>query len=259
MEILSLLNQVALINKKYEDIADITGDRFNIFQILGLSSSEVRLHSALIAELLNPKGSHGLKDTFLALFIEKLFKYDESLKGSFFSSENANVIVEKWIGYVDNENHSGGYIDILIELQNQKSIIIENKINASDQDGQLRRYYNYNKKSIIIYLTLDGKEANELTTKNLEYVKDKISPLCFSYKDFIKEWLEVCKKETVNYPLIRETITQYINLIKHLTHQSTNKLQEMEIEKLILSSKEKYESAEKVSNALQSLRTVSYT
>ena len=40
------------------------GDYFNVFNTIGLWSEEVRLHSKFIAELLNPKGSHGLSYSF---------------------------------------------------------------------------------------------------------------------------------------------------------------------------------------------------
>ena len=65
----NLLENVHVIQNKYDDIADITGEKFNIFSVLNLTSNEVRTHSAFIGELLNIKGSHGLKDIPLQLFI----------------------------------------------------------------------------------------------------------------------------------------------------------------------------------------------
>jgi len=59
--VLSLLNQVSSIVTQYDKIARITGENFNVFNVLKLSTSEVRTHSALLAELLNPEGSHGQK------------------------------------------------------------------------------------------------------------------------------------------------------------------------------------------------------
>ena len=70
-EIKALLSGVSEIKKKYDEIAILTGENFNVFNILGLSTKEVRTHSAFIAELLNPKGSHGQGDTFLKLFVEQ--------------------------------------------------------------------------------------------------------------------------------------------------------------------------------------------
>jgi len=63
----SLLDQVNAISKKYKKVNELTGENFNIFRILKLESSEVKTHSAFIAELLKPSGSHGQKDTFFKI------------------------------------------------------------------------------------------------------------------------------------------------------------------------------------------------
>ena len=68
----NLLENVNVIQNKYDDIAEITGEKFNIFGVLNLTSNEVRTHSAFIGELLNRRGSHGLKDIPLKLFIKIL-------------------------------------------------------------------------------------------------------------------------------------------------------------------------------------------
>jgi hypothetical protein len=71
-EIENLLYQITAIRKQYDKMAELTGENFNVFKVLGLTTNEVRTHSAFIAELLNPKGSHGQKDVFLKLFLEVL-------------------------------------------------------------------------------------------------------------------------------------------------------------------------------------------
>ena len=73
---LFLENVSEIINKAEQEL-DKDGSRFNIFSILSLSSSEVRLHSKLIAELLNPKGTHAFKSDFLELFLGSLNLHDE--------------------------------------------------------------------------------------------------------------------------------------------------------------------------------------
>ena len=45
------------------------GKRFNVFSALNMCSDEMRLHSRLLATLLNPKASHGLGNQFLKLFL----------------------------------------------------------------------------------------------------------------------------------------------------------------------------------------------
>ena len=48
----SLLQQVSIIQRKYDEIAKITGGNFNIFSIMRAESDEVRTHSRIIAEFL---------------------------------------------------------------------------------------------------------------------------------------------------------------------------------------------------------------
>ena len=53
-------------------VLDATGGRFNIFQILGVKQHETT-HSKIIAAFLNPRGTHGIKERFLELFLEESF------------------------------------------------------------------------------------------------------------------------------------------------------------------------------------------
>ena len=68
--LVELLKRVEQIRLKHELAAKLTGENFNVFEILGLNTCEVRTHSAFIAELLDPSGVHGQGDTFLRLFSE---------------------------------------------------------------------------------------------------------------------------------------------------------------------------------------------
>ena len=68
----NLLSQVSSITQKYDEIAYATGEKFNIFSVLKLETDEVRLHSRLIGELLNPRGNHGQEELFLKLFIKSI-------------------------------------------------------------------------------------------------------------------------------------------------------------------------------------------
>lgn len=48
-----------------------TASAFNIFQVLGRIYDEVGTHSALLANLLNPQGSHGQGTLFLERFLRR--------------------------------------------------------------------------------------------------------------------------------------------------------------------------------------------
>lgn len=245
-----LLIQISATISKYDSIADVTGENFNVFNILGMGASEVRLHSALIAELLNPKGKHGQGTIFLNHFLKSLeeLNLDSEITNPFskLPTTGINVEAEKWTGHILNEYSKGGFIDIILTVKGNNAIIIENKIYAKDQKGQLRRYHNYNKEAMLIYLTLDGKQANIETTFNNKYPDDIITPICISYKYFIINWLEKCKCEVANHPLIRETITQYIYLLKQLTHQTTDHNMKKEIVDMIAQNSEFIRSAQEI-------------
>lgn len=79
-ELKNLLHQVYLVYDKYEKIAEITGERYNIFNILGIETDEL-VHSKILANFFNIRGSHGQKDLFLKLFIQVIKeKKEESEK-----------------------------------------------------------------------------------------------------------------------------------------------------------------------------------
>jgi len=61
----SLLHKVKNIQYKYYEIAKLKGETFNLFNLLDRRTDEVKTHSAMLAELLNPKGSHGVGELFL--------------------------------------------------------------------------------------------------------------------------------------------------------------------------------------------------
>ncbi|MBU2525609.1 MAG: PD-(D/E)XK nuclease family protein [Bacteroidetes bacterium] len=224
----TLLSQVATISDSYEKVAQATGDNFNIFTVLRIEHYEEQTHSRFIAELLNPKGSHGFGSVFLNEFLNELGEKNH------IKTESANVYVEKSIGPRDDLKRTGGKIDILIEDDESKRIIIENKIYATEQENQLERYHNFDKSAKLLYLTLYGElSESEFDEKN--YIP-------ISYSEFIINWLERCQKIAVENPVVRETIKQYKNLVKKLTNQNINNEMNKEILKLITGSERYFDS-----------------
>lgn len=207
-----LQNILAKFAQKNEE-ARKRGETFNIFNVLGLSTNETRTHSAFLAELLNPKGSHGCGDAFLKEFLRL-----SCFKNFVFDTNNVCIKTEHSIGNKNEDSSKGGRIDIIIETK-ENIIIIENKIHGCDQDKQILRYSNYAKERKqeghikIIYLTLNGHEASVYSTQN------KVEYTCVSYEKDILKWLTECSRIAVQKPLVRETIIQYTNLIKQLTSQ----------------------------------------
>ncbi|MDB5155386.1 MAG: hypothetical protein JWR50_93 [Mucilaginibacter sp.] len=223
-----LLDQVSAITERYKKVNELTGENFNVFRILKIESSEVRMHSAFIAELLNPNGTHGQKDAFLKLFVN-FFCFKENL----IDTKSCKVKVEEHIGAISEDKTQGGRIDIIVTDKQRNQIIIENKIYAGDQQHQLTRYYNHSFNADLIYLTLDGRLPDDSSKGELE---EGIHYKCYSYKHHILNWLEACRKEVTVNPIVREGLTHYINLIKYLTNQSINQNMQEELSDLLKSN-----------------------
>ena len=201
----SLLNklskELSRENTKLEEKKS-RGESFNIFSICGVNHYEVT-HSAIIAEFLDPQGSHGQGLAFVKAFIESL-----NLQDFDFSLNGVEVATEMVT--------PNGRIDVVISNNNKQAVIIENKIYASDQWKQLKRYDDFAKTKYtngykILYLTLNGNDPNDEGSKKVDYVT-------ISYKHHIIDWLLRCKHLAIDKPLIRETLNQYIQHIKNLTN-----------------------------------------
>ena len=240
----NLLVDISDIHERYRMQAKKTGENFNIFRILKVESDEVRMHSAFLAELLNPKGSHDLNDIFLRSFIRVFeisgFEKKEQIE--------ANILVEENVGFINDDYSEGGRIDIVIKPKNGKIIVIENKIFAGDQYNQLLRYSKHYPGAHILYLTLDGKMPD--ISSSGEHLKSSKDYYPISYKEGILVWLEQCLKETSSHPIVKETITQYIHLIKHLTGQTMNSKKTNEIVDTILLSPENINAALLISDSI---------
>lgn len=223
-----LLNQARLILEKVKvsrNESRLRGEQFNIFHVCGVNHYEVT-HSTILAEFLNPQGSHGQGDTYLKAFLSTVGKSDFL---SDFDTSTASINTEF--------SASNGRMDILITNDKRQAIIIENKIYAPDQPEQLKRYNNFalNKyhegNYAIFYLTLWGSEASEQSAKGVKYT-------CISYKETILTWLEHCIQLSAQKPLVRETMIQYANLIKELTNQTMDTKSKSELLELMMNHAE---------------------
>ena len=240
-------NLVQLIHntqKKLGRDVSKTGLGFNIFEIIGLTTEEVRVHSAFIANLLNPKGTHNQNSKFLELFIKRLGCNNIDIK-------NTSVECEKYTGRKTDD--TGGRLDIVIS-DRLNTIIIENKIYASDQHNQLVRYHKYDEKALLLYLTLDGREPSTDSKRDLTSGDYK----CISYSTDILAWLEECQNSVKDIPVIYEAIGQYIVLIKNLTNQSIYKQMSQEIIKTIFGSQENIMAALEIVKTWNSKETKEY-
>lgn len=221
---IDLLSKTRLITSRAETLSEEKekrGESFNIFGILKMSQYEAKSHTPFISELLNPKGAHGLKEAFLRAFIDCTQLEIE------LDCKTTTVTPEYNIGYKSDDCTTGGRIDIFITDKSNNAIILENKIYADDQKNQLLRYDNYGKANKLnyrlLYLTLEGTPASEKALGNR-----KIKYQCISYRETILKWLERCIELSACFPIVRETIRQYVTNIKELLNiMDTDNLNEL--------------------------------
>ena len=189
----SLLKQARLIYEKHEAGRK---EPFNVFTVLRKASDEVNLHSRFLHALLDHQsldtGRQNLKN-----FLQKI-GVEFELDGVTVRREYKNI-------------------DILIanNATKQHLVVIENKIYAEDQPAQLRRYYCTLKKQgysdiHLLYLTLDGRDPSKNSVGDLPYQT-------ISYRDDLLPWLKCCQMYAYDEPELRESIAQYIHLIRKLT------------------------------------------
>ena len=172
-----------------------THGRFNVFTTLLDATDEVRLHTRFLAHLLDHKNRHDCERLFLDLFLDVV---------------GLPELRKQECHTVGIEHHTGGRgnIDIYLEFE-QAAIVIENKINAGDQEEQLERYAEYarSRREIchIFYLTLDGKKPTSFSLGERLEEKDV---KCISYKHDILSWLELCLHQTYSFVSINQNIQQ---------------------------------------------------
>ncbi|MFY7964100.1 MAG: PD-(D/E)XK nuclease family protein [Chitinophagaceae bacterium] len=247
----SILEKVYQISNSYYEQAKASGERFNIFEILGMESKENKTHSAFLYALLNPKGNHLQESIFLQLFLKEIDCEN------FIEIDSAFITLEKHIGLVDNNYENGGRIDLVIEDKKGNALLIENKIYAPDQAKQLKRYYNYGEvnhknKFKLIYLTLWGDSPTTYTTGDL--LEEQVNSIIkLSYKKDITNWLEKCATLVKKIPATSEAILQYQRLIQIITETSNKSKMTQEITALVTQNEDNFIAAFKIQETLRNV------
>ncbi len=228
-----LLSGTRTILNHQREIEKVRGETFNIFTILKMDKKETVSHTPFLAELLNPNGSHLMGNVFLKLFLA-LDPVKSVSNTALVNPEKIQVTENKHIGTVviEDGKEAGGYIDIYLADNNNRSITIENKIDQkTEQPKQVVRYCNYNRlNNVVFYLTPFGTEPSEKSRAKLECNKDFH---LLSYKTDIIKWLKECLKETGDNAILRQSIRQYIILLQKITFSMENE-QERDLDILML-------------------------
>jgi hypothetical protein len=108
----------------------------DLLSIVGRQHQEA-VHSAAVAWLLDPAGSHGLGARFLARFLAVAGLEDVVAVIEDEDLGPADAMVATEVGLVHDD--TAGRIDIKVDISGHV-LIIENKVNAAEHGNQLHRY-----------------------------------------------------------------------------------------------------------------------
>ena len=214
----SLLEKSSVIVEELKATKKDSGEDFNIFNITGFASDEVKV-CRMLAEILNSDGKHGCGAIFLESFMKSVLGLD-------FETQELD---KSWV-YTECHTEQERRIDIVIETV-KRFIPIEVKLYASDQQGQCKHYYEFANsmgkpiKSLVYYLTLDGHLPHGDGCKGLTPLQDAEGYeelVALSFKNDICSWLEdVMNMEAVLYS---DRLTANIGQFKYFLEEITGNM-----------------------------------
>lgn len=212
------------IAKLTREIDRRTAGDYNVFRASGISGRELS-HSAFLANLFKPNGTHGQGDLFLRHFLQ--FCCDEG----FFGGSPADFSGGYWIIETEKQISDDRRLDIVFSylekrisddrhpasnlscLEKRILVVIENKIYAGEQHRQIPAYKKWmdSQKNFLhralIYLTPDGKLSGTATSnddcKEMSYRKDVANILRMALPE-------------IQAPRVVSIVQQYLQLIQTL-------------------------------------------
>lgn len=151
------LKEFLVDSKCLEPLSQWTG-RFNAFDVLGITKTEIR-HSNVLAWLMDPAENHGLGDGVIRGFVNhtaRNLEADDIFDDLLMDCDDFSICRE-----------CRG-IDILAVNEKEKYVLcIENKTFSGEHDNQLERYHTYVEREFpdcrrrFVFLTPDSREASE--------------------------------------------------------------------------------------------------
>ena len=194
--------------------------------------------SAIIADLLNPSGSHGQQHKFLNAFLQIIKRPD---------------LKDKKLPKVGPQVQTAlGTPDILVAFENF-GLVIENKYGAVEQPKQLQRYHEYLNGEYgtdgfcLVYLTPEGDEPTSIEDHLKEELMSDNKLICMSYRHGMLKWIEECCRlcESDRFRWFLRDFMDHMNGGQTMSSSNESKI----ILKHALESKENLETALLINSA----------
>ena len=217
-------NKWTSLMEEYRTHNMMEAETFNIFRILKIAHYEVTTHSPILRELLDSQGSHGQGNVFFIEFLNLLTSRRMVSQQDVISLSEHNYINYSCEAEQSTEE---GRLDIIIRRLSKKApfcFIIENKIYAQDQQGQIARYWSqldrYDipvQRKRIFYLTLYGSRPSPTSiSEEARRALENAGTLCYlSYKKDVREWLQKSLIK-VESDKVSHILKQYLEILEAL-------------------------------------------
>lgn len=178
--------------------------RFNVFHLIEPDENKL---SDLLADLLDPEGSHGQGEQFLRLFFEKLRLCD--------AQDLRRIATVRREAATHSIIKHRRRIDILIEAG--ALVAIENKVDSLEQPDQVKDYLEHlrqcargrSNQTALVYLTPNGRKPSSLAETMVDELTATGALHCWSYPKELSTWLKACR-QTCEAERIRCFLSDFI-------------------------------------------------
>jgi hypothetical protein len=167
--------------------------KFNLFRVLRFERGEIR-HSNVLAWLLDPSESHGLRDLFLRRLLMRIFAEGQSENADTVDPVVLDSIEIRWVEVLREWRN----IDLIVRIETLAHghwvIAIENKLGSTQSAGQLAKYRQHVKESfkdaskrLFVFLTQLEEEPEDAGYMSASYrqVHEVLSECVEEQKDVI--------------------------------------------------------------------------
>lgn len=237
-QISELLKQISVVVENLNRMRCALDSRLAThFSIFEITNYDERMLSAVVAHLLNPRGTHAQQERYIKLFLDLLKTKTENPAYIVRFEENGNL-KNTQVKTEDTRGTDGRFIDVTAEL-NGLRFGIENKLYAKDQHKQLSDYLAALRDGFLVYLRIDGGRlpARESISELEFQTATRVGRLILLDYTDIEAWLNACIQATLSEK-IRWYLGEVKNLINtHFYHRSDFMEEGKILEELLAGSK----------------------
>jgi hypothetical protein len=205
--------RLRIAEEQRQQLDRVEATHFNVFRLIEPDENKL---SDILADLLDPNGSHGQGGLFLALLLEELglASVAKSLSTAVVQREATTHGIAKY----------RRRMDVMVECG--VTLAIENKVDALDQADQVKDYLEHlahctratGRPYALVYLTPEGRRPDSLDEDARKAAHAAGRLHCWSYRRELRVWLEACRQQCAARK-IQDFLADFVSYIEAtMTH-----------------------------------------